>query len=222
MADCGSCIYRDNIDNKLACGYILVTGEPRGCDAANCTKYQKGEPEMAKKQDEFMAQFTKKSRKAGNDMITAKEKEDIKALRDSGMKLKDIAETMGMTLHQVKGAIYKGNTEDKDKNKSESKRTVEPCEDCSCEEQTCDNITELTELSELRKEEAKKLPPIPQVIIDAVIKQISDYNCVIEQAVEEKEEVMEWLRSCGIDYEDARESYKNRQAADGIKLVVPY
>lgn len=201
MADCGSCIYRDNIDNKLACGYILVTGEPRGCDAANCTKYQRGEPEMAKKQAEFMAQFTKKSRKAGNNMITAKEKEDIKALRDSGMKLKDIAETMGMTLYQVKGVIYKGDTEDKDKDKSESKRTVEPCEDCSCEEQTCGDVE-----------------AVPEIVIEAVIDKIGHYWLEVAETVEKINEAKKWLSDRGISEKDI---IQRAGTADGIMISDP-
>lgn len=201
MADCRSCIYRDNIDNKLACGYILITGEPRGCDAENCTKYQRGEPEMAKKQAEFMEQFTKKSRKAGNDMITAKEKEDIKALRDSGMKLKDIAETMGMTLHQVKGVIYKGNTEDKDKDKSESKRTVEPCDNCACEEQVCDDVE-----------------TVPEIVVEAVIDKIGHYWLEVAETVKKINEAKKWLSDRGISEKDI---IQRAGTADGIMISDP-
>ena len=36
------CKYRSSIYYTPCCGYMLVTGEPRGCDISKCDKYRPG------------------------------------------------------------------------------------------------------------------------------------------------------------------------------------
>ena len=37
--DCIYAMQDDCVTSRKHCGYILITGEPRGCKAGNCTKY---------------------------------------------------------------------------------------------------------------------------------------------------------------------------------------
>lgn len=36
------CRYRTTFDGQPACGYMLVTGQPRGCSISKCDKYRTG------------------------------------------------------------------------------------------------------------------------------------------------------------------------------------
>lgn len=38
---CKTCRYRES-DYKRGCNYLLVTGHMRGCDAEDCSRYEKG------------------------------------------------------------------------------------------------------------------------------------------------------------------------------------
>lgn len=42
MSKCNTCVYRFRDEHRTACGYILCTGEQRGCEVKNCNKYRHG------------------------------------------------------------------------------------------------------------------------------------------------------------------------------------
>ena len=36
------CKYRTRFDSQPSCGYMMITGKPRGCSISKCDKYSQG------------------------------------------------------------------------------------------------------------------------------------------------------------------------------------
>ena len=41
---CGRCKWGTYFGTDIGCGYMLRTGEPRGCKSWECTRYEEGRP----------------------------------------------------------------------------------------------------------------------------------------------------------------------------------
>lgn len=48
----GKCTHDDCGTSRKHCGYILITKEPRGCKAENCTKYVSKDIQMYEEQEQ--------------------------------------------------------------------------------------------------------------------------------------------------------------------------
>ena len=40
---CKTCMYRVSLNGRIACQYILITEQRRGCSVEKCDKYKKGD-----------------------------------------------------------------------------------------------------------------------------------------------------------------------------------